>query len=271
MANRVWYTLFSDMVSLAEVKKVARLVMEKRDSLRTVRRALSILDCFSVQQQELSLTQIANQIDLAKSTTTRLLSSLETERLIHRDEQTGKYKLGIKLISLGQIAKDSYPLKGRVSKLMEKLRDETLETVNLYTLDQGKRICIHQFEGYQPLRHAVRIGEMLPLSSGAGGKLLLAYQPKHIQDKVLAELDPTTLEERILELEQIRETGIAVSREERELGLAAIAAAVFNEDGSVTHCISLSGLMQRFSEEKLSDYQQILTDALRKVNGEKRL
>ncbi|GAF20783.1 MULTISPECIES: IclR family transcriptional regulator [Shouchella] len=239
--------------------------MEKRDSLRTVRRALSILDCFSFQNQELSLTQIATEIELAKSTTTRLLTSLETEMLVQRDEKTGKYKLGTKLIYLGQIAKDAYQLKDVMAPLMKQLRDETLETVNLYTVDRGKRVCILQFEGYQPLRHAVRIGELLPLHAGAGGKVLLAYQSEQRKQKSVEGLTTVEQNERLADLQRIKESGIAISIEEREIGLAAVAVAVPNRDGSVTHCLSISGLVQRFSKEKIKEFEQRLKDVRAQV------
>jgi IclR family KDG regulon transcriptional repressor len=229
------------------------------DSLRTVQRALDILNCFSLQEPELSLTEIANRIALAKSTTTRLLATLEHNGLITKNKETLKYKLGHKLHYLGYIAGKSVDIREITYPIMKELRDYTKETVNLYLLEDKYRVCIEQCEGLQSLRHLVKIGERLPLWAGAGGKVLLAYQSEELQNEIFQLVDS---EQRLTklksELKTIREEECASSQDEREVGLAAVAAPIFEIDGKVSACLSISGPTQRFTPEVIDHLKAIL-------------
>lgn len=164
--------------------------------MRTVQRALDILSCFSEERQELTLTDISKEMNLAMSTTTRLLKALEMNHFVEKNQETMKYRLGQRLYLLGYIAGKSIKLRELAKPLMYTLRDETKETVNLYVLDHKSRVCIEQAEGLQSIRHLVKIGEKLPLYAGAGGKVLLAFQSEEFQQQVFAsEADHMTMEQ----------------------------------------------------------------------------
>jgi IclR family KDG regulon transcriptional repressor len=229
------------------------------DSLRTVQRALDILNCFSLQETELSLTEIANKIALAKSTTTRLLATLELNGLITKNQETLKYKLGHKLYYLGYIAGKSIEIREFAYPIMKEIRDDTKETVNLYLLEDKYRVCIEQCEGLQSLRHLVKIGERLPLWAGAGGKVFLAYQSEEFQNEIFQLVDSKQrLAKLKSELKTIREEGCASSQDEREVGSAAVAAPIFGIDGNVVACLSISGPTQRFTPEVINHLKMIL-------------
>lgn len=114
---------------------------------RTVQRALDILYCFSEERQELTLTDISKEMNLAMSTTTRLLKALEMNHFVEKNPDTMKYRLGQRLYLLGYIAGKSIKLRELAKPLMYALRDETKETVNLYVMDATSRVCIEQAEG----------------------------------------------------------------------------------------------------------------------------
>ncbi|PTM58424.1 IclR family transcriptional regulator [Desmospora activa] len=218
--------------------------------LRTVQRAIDILYCFTHEVQELSLTEIANHIQLAKSTTTRLLATLEQNDLIQKDPATLKYRLGHGMYYLGHIAGRSIQIREIAKPIMERLRDNTNETVNLYLLDQDRRSCIEQSEGLQSVRHLVKIGERLPLWAGAGGKVILAYQSTELQRRIFTQV-PSAAQVNALqkELPNIRSRGSASSLDEREVGSAAVAAPIFDINGDVKACLSVSGPTNRFTPE----------------------
>lgn len=214
-----------------------------------------------MQKQELTLTEISKMIDLAKSTTTRMLSTLEANGLIVKNESTMKYKLGHKLYYMGSVAAKSFDIKEVAKPVMSKLREETSETVNLYTIVNDKRICIEQFEGLRPLRHLVSLGQPLPLFAGAGGKVLLAHQSESFQARIFKQMnDPDRIPGLRADLAQIKEQGYAVTHEEREQGLSAISAPIFNQAGEVHYCISISGLSQRFTDENVTKYLSSLKE-----------
>lgn len=226
------------------------------DSLRTVQRALDIINCFSLQKRELTLTEISSTINLAKSTTSRLLSTLEMNGYVIKDTNTLKYRLGYNLYYLGYIAGKSIQIKEIAYPFMQTLRDETKETVNLYILEEEYRVCIEQCESPQQLRHLVKIGERLPLWAGAGGKVLLAYQDEVFQQQILSSNHIKKSDEIIKrDLAVIRSEGFALSQDERELGLSAIAVPIFSVDNKVNACLSLSGPTQRFSPDVMEQFK----------------
>ncbi|WP_368774850.1 IclR family transcriptional regulator [Bacillus aerius] len=230
---------------------------KEESGLRTVQRALDILSCFSEERQELTLTDISKEMNLAMSTTTRLLKALEMNHFVEKNQETMKYRLGQRLYLLGYIAGKSIKLRELAKPLMYTLRDETKETVNLYVLDHQSRVCIEQAEGLQSIRHLVKIGEKLPLYAGAGGKVLLAFQSEEFQQQVFAsEVDHMTMEEWRKECRHILETHTACSIDEREVGSAAVAAPIFNIHGEVQACLSISGPTQRFTEDVIPQLQQ---------------
>jgi len=240
---------------------------KEESGLRTVQRALDILSCFSEERQELTLTDISKEMNLAMSTTTRLLKALEMNHFVEKNQETMKYRLGQRLYLLGYIAGKSIKLRELAKPLMYTLRDETKETVNLYVLDHKSRVCIEQAEGLQSIRHLVKIGEKLPLYAGAGGKVLLAFQSEEFQQQVItSEADHMTMEEWQKECRHILETYTTCSIDEREVGSAAVAAPIFNIHGEVQACLSISGPTQRFTEDVIPQLQQKVKKHAKKLS-----
>jgi len=229
--------------------------------LRTVQRAIDILYCFTLEEQELTLTEIANKISLAKSTTTRLLSTLEQNNLVLKDPDTLKYRLGQGLYYLGHIAGKSIKVREISKPIMEQIRDQTRETVNLYILDKDSRVCVEQCEGLQSVRHMVKIGEKLPLWAGAGGKVLLAYQSVVFQSQIFEQIpSQERLEYLKKELEEIKIQQCASSIDEREIGSAAVAAPIFDINHEVKACLSISGPTNRFTPEIIDKYKRLVIE-----------
>src|SRR5699024_2085984 len=134
-------------------------------------------------------TEITKELSLAKSTTTRILDTLEKNDFLTRDKGTKKYKLSLNLYFLGSIAKSSIQIREIVYPIMKELRNETKETVNLYLLEGAYRVCVEQFESTHSLKHLVPIGKRLPLWAGAGGKTILAYQNAEFKSHVFQMVD----------------------------------------------------------------------------------
>src|SRR5699024_6472826 len=105
----------------------------------------------------------------------------------------------------------------------------TKETVNLYILDGEQRACIQQYESEQSVKHMISIGQKLPLTVGAGGKVLLAHQSRAYIDKVIAVQPKNVKLEK--ELQYIVEEKYAESMDERETGTSAASSPIFNMKG----------------------------------------
>lgn len=236
-----------------EEKKVGD---EKKLTVRAAERALDILLCFAHQSQ-LSLTEIAKQTHLNKSTVFRLLATLERKGFLKRDVRTDKYQLGFSIWELAANLDHSNDPAILLLPEMERLRDELDETVSLYILDGCERVRVQAVESQQAIRRVAPIGARLPLAMGASGKVLLAYSQSKLIEKVLndpswpAEVDR---EEFLKQLAQTVQNGYAISMEEREAGTAAVSVPVFNRQRELVAALAVSGPISRMSLDKMMQF-----------------
>lgn len=227
-------------------------------NVRSINRALRILKCFNWNEREFTLTEVSQKVDLAKSTTSRLLSTLESEGFISKNEKTNHYKLGNAIYFLGLIAKESIDLKQICQSIMEEICHSTKETVNLYLLDNLEKVCFNQVESPLAIKRYVRIGERSPIWYGATGKSILAYLDESIWYDMSKELKKYTEktvvdpDEFISELNTIKARGYSVSIGEKEHDVGCVAAPIFDDSKKVIGCVSISGPQYRFPED--TDY-----------------
>ncbi|SDN06855.1 transcriptional regulator, IclR family [Fictibacillus solisalsi] len=236
--------------------------------IRTLQRSIDILECFTYEQPELTLTEISKKIELAKSTTTRLLATLEQNGLVQKDGNTLKYRLGKKLYFWGQIAEKTIEIKETAKPFMEKLRDDTRETVTLYLLEGHQRVCVQRFGSKHSVQHIVKVGEQLPLWAGAGGKAILAFQDEDFIERELTSVPGEQGEKLINELAVIRQTHSSYSFDERGIGVSGAAAPVFNVKGEVKASIGISGPSIRFTPDIVETYQEMVKDVALEVSNE---
>ncbi|BAQ11243.1 transcriptional regulator, iclr [Bacillus sp. OxB-1] len=240
-------------------ERVSMTSTEQDKGIRSLQRAIDLLECFTMEERELSLTEISKKIKLAKSTVIRLLYTLELNSFVERDPVTFKYKLGKQLYFIGNIAGQSIEIREVAKESMRRLRDKTEETVNLYVLDKESRVCIQQFESSQSIRHIIKIGEKLPLTLGATGKVILAYQSEEFIEQVFKKEDPKRdFQEFRQELQEIIRNRFAQSIDEREVGSSAIATPIFDVNGQMIAALSLSGPTTRFKKEVIEQWKDDL-------------
>lgn len=231
-------------------------------TLKSVEKAIAILDCFSLEKQVLSVGEISQMTGYTKSNVSRLLATLEKRGCTEKAEGFGKYRLGYRIYLWGTIIRKQISIADIARPVMEKLRDECGEEVVLYVLEGDRRVAIEIVESIHQIAKVDLIGKSLPLYAGAAGKILLAFLPaekrKEIFSRIhLEPLTPNTITDvdRLEnDLQQIRKNGYAVSQGEREPDAFSVNAPVRNAGGRVIACLSISGPCFRLTEEKLTDY-----------------
>ncbi len=248
------------------------LKKSEENNVRSINRALQILKCFSWNERRFTLTEIAQKVDLPKSTTSRLLATLENEGFLRKDEGSNHYKLGYEIYFLGLIAKESMDL-GEISRpIMEEIGQATKETINLYLLDNLEKVCFIQVESPLAIKRYVRIGERSPIWYGATGKSILANLDESIwyeKSKELKRFTEKTVvdpKEFIAELRTIRERGYSVSIGEKEHDVGCVAAPIFDSSKKVIGCLSISGPQYRFPQD--TDYfVSLVVDGARRISN----
>lgn len=226
----------------------------KEDSVRSVERAFSILKAFKREDHKLTLSEIAERIQLPITTTLRLAGTLENLNMLRRHSDK-TYSLGNQLYLLGSIAKVNFRPQQIIYPYMKQVRDNTKEAVSLYGVVGDERACFEHVESLLTMRCVMRVGDRVPLWAGAGGKALLAFLGEEIIEREIAKahqitsvtiFEPETLRK---ELANIRTLGFAVSRGDREEGIFSIAVPIFNRKGDIEYSFSIAGPAQRFTEE----------------------
>jgi DNA-binding IclR family transcriptional regulator len=221
----------------------------KDTSVRAIERALDILDSFVPGQLELSLTDIAKRINLAMSTTSRIVMTLEKRNYLSRNKETQRYALGSKIAQIGALGFSNVDLRKVALPFMRDLSSIYDEGVSLYVAQKDERICVERVESTRPLRRVINVGDRHPLTRGAAGRVLLAYLPKERRAELLRE-DPFTTEEA---LEELRRSGYTVSLGEREEGVTSIAAPIQDAKCEIVAALAMSGPSVRFEGPEFSD------------------
>lgn len=247
------------------------MIDKNEGNIRSVIRALKLLQCFSLEHLELTFTEIAQKTGLSKSTASRILATLESEKFLLRDPDTGKYKLGNIIYLLGLVAKESMDLISISKPYLEAMTKETNETSNLYVLDNLERVCVAQVESPKPLKRLVKVGERFPVWGGATGRSILAFLDESYWHRMVKELKGFTEktivnpEEFIDDLKKIKENGYSVSMGEKFDEIGCIAAPIF-DDSNVIGSISISGPVYRFPDD-LTDLINLVRDSAIKISN----
>lgn len=222
---------------------------EKDNSVRSIDRALDVLDCFGPGQLDFSLTDFSKRIELPMSTTSRIVSTLERRNYLARNRETGRYTLGSKLTEIGILGFSNIDLSKVAAPFMRELNRIYNEGVSLYVVQNDERICVERVESTRPLRRVINVGDRHRLTRGAAGRVLLAYLTMEKREALLR-ADPFTTEESLREL---RHSGYTVSLGEREEGVTSIAAPIYDARHEVVAALSMSGPSVRFEGPGFAD------------------
>jgi DNA-binding IclR family transcriptional regulator len=222
-----------------------------KHTVRAVKRVIDILESFNYEQFELGLSELSEKVGLPKSTLYRYLETLKERRFITQDPETGKYRLGMRLLELGYMVQNNSDLRKLAHPYLKKIADETKMTVHLCVLDEerGVGVYIDKIENPNARVSYSQLGKTIPLHTGGVGKALMAYLPEEkvkeiIQKYGLPRLTPNTITDPDMlmkTLQEIREKGYSVDNEEVALGVRCVAAPIRNANGDVIASISISG------------------------------
>jgi IclR family transcriptional regulator, KDG regulon repressor len=232
------------------------------EQLKTLSRAIAVLDCFSQQNSELGVREIARMVNLSSSATGRLLAGLKELGILSQNPVTRAYSMGARVLSWAEIYNSSMDVRNQSLSLIQELHQNIQETISLYILEGDERVCIERLESTQSVRIVARVGRRLPLYAGSGGKAMLAFLPPDRQEAIITQTELAPLTKKTItdpavlrrELKKIRTDGFAVSHGEWIEDAAGVAAPVFNQSGTVIAALSISGPASRFTKDHVARY-----------------
>src|SRR5262245_38656258 len=231
-----------------------RHVINDKSQVQVIARAATILRALEEENAGLSLGQIAQKVNLARSTVQRIVAALETEKLVIAATPNGRVRLGPTILRLAASVRSDFIALAR--PFLERLSEELHETVDLSTVKKDHLVFIDQVVGSQRLRTVSAVGETFPLYCTANGKAYLAQ----LSDAAVEALIGRTYEARtprtitdldalLTELKTVRRTGVAFDREEHTAGICAAGVAMHDPLGNAV-AISVPVPSQRFADQQ---------------------
>jgi len=215
---------------------------EAAPGVESVTRALTLLQCFRIPGEALSLAVLAQRSSLSKSTILRLANSLIWKGFLYRD-RLGHFLLGPELARLGGLVAVEPSLADVIRPALASLSEQAQETASFYVRDGNERICLFRQNSPRSARHHLEEGSRHPLGQGAAGLVLSAES----NDASAA-------------AREIRKRGWALSLGGRDPELAAVACALRDREGNLLGALTISGLIGRFDEAAIERHRRHLLE-----------
>jgi IclR family acetate operon transcriptional repressor len=240
-----------------------------RYRIQAIERAVAILNTFSAEEPEFGVTELADRLELHKSTVHRFLVNLEVAGVVERNRHTSRYRLGLRLFELGGLVLQQMNLWDEAMPFLEGLVRDSGETGHLAVLDGGEAVYIEKVEARRALRIPSAIGRGYPAHATSLGKVLLADLDPAASDALISErgldrcashtiIDPDLLRE---ELARVRTLGYAVDDEEYEEGLRCIGAPIVDHTGQVVAAMGIGGPVTRVTPSRIDELAELVMAA----------
>ena len=217
--------------------------------MQLVERTLDVLVTLSKESDGLSVSELAEKLNIPNSSTHRILTTLKKNHFVMQSSETKKYRLGYKVLTLSSniIREDNLTLAAKL--FMKELADKMNKTITLCVMEGEDVICIYYVESKDTSMFLVRTGFAMPPHATSAGKAMQAYMPlSQVQriylnnHKELTSHTKTNLESFLKELEEVRLNGYAVSDEELQLGVQGVACPIFDYNGKAIGAVSFTAL-----------------------------
>lgn len=245
--------------------------------MKSLAKALSVMDLLVSKNEEMSVTEISNTLEMPKGTVHRILSSLVKYKYARQDLETKKYGLGIRFYMMQSPLDRFKALRAVMNPLMRELYLKCKETVSAASLVDDEIEYIERFESEMLLRVSIRVGTRFPAHCTATGKVLLsALSEAELAQlykgrgrlKKCTETSITSLRDLKKALEKVREQGYARDSEETLIGVNCMASPIYNLKGEMVAAISISGPRERMTPEKVGELMPLLQETTAKISQE---
>ena len=232
--------------------------MEKVDEnykVPNLEKGIAVLEYLSLRSAGETLQDIKSALDISQTTAYRILNTLVRLEYLNFSEDTKRYKLSRKLLTLGFRSLNEHNLLETVLPHLRDLRDQVKETACFCVLAQGKPFELH---------------------CSAPGKAIMAYLPKTVRDRYLSYMTFTRYNSRTItsreayleELERVGKLGYAMDNEEELSGVICVGAPIFNYTGYPCGAIWISGPKDRLSKEVVKNTVKAIKEVAGVISNE---
>jgi DNA-binding IclR family transcriptional regulator len=213
--------------------------------------AASVLEALAAAGKPVRLTELAEQLGEAKARIHRHLTTLRSVGLVDQDRSSERYRLGWKLVNLGQAAADQFEIRAVAEPFLLRLRDLAHQTVVLSVPVNGEAMVTMVMESANLVTISVRQGARLPAHASAQGRIALAFSSPELQKRILArklpQLTPRSITDPVLiraRLQQIRDQLYEHAPGDTLLGISTLAAPLLDHEDRLVGIVALVGSEQ---------------------------
>ncbi len=235
--------------------------MKERYQINSILRAGNILKCLAKGKGTYKISELATLLKLDRSTTYRILLSLEKCQLVEKDQRTGEYSLGVGTLELGSAYLGRVNLIQIARPIMAELAQKAQETVHLAILSDTEILYIDKVDSPRSLGVMSKVGQRNPVYCTALGKVLLAFQSPEEQARIIKKIELKPFTARTItnrkalrkELQWVRLKEYALDRREIEDDVECIAAPIRDHLGHAVAALSISGPQKKINtpQEKI--------------------
>lgn len=241
-----------------------------------VDRALDIIELLAVCEREMPLSEILTRLAIPRQSLIRILNTLCDRGIVDRAGRRGCYRLGMRLLYLGNRLQDNIRLRSAARPFMEELAEATHKTVELSTLDRDQLILIEQIEGSEGIRLYTRIGSAYPyFHAVAVGKVYLANMEAAKRHKVLSAIGlPPVTEHTIIrmdrleaELKGIKQKGYAFEDQELRKGVRRIVAPIYDHRNRLAGCVGVAATIFSLEINDIEGLARQIMETARQISN----
>ncbi len=234
---------------------------------------MRILRLFKVGREEFSVTDIAKQTNLPKSTASRLITMMVDEGFLTKNPKTNQYRLGLSILSLGGVINSHRELYMEAQPIVHQIVEELGETAHICLLENDEIAYLFRTEGKESVRLLTYMGRKNPVHCTSEGLAILAFQDEKVIQKYLEKDLYAYTESTITDKEQLQDfllriqnDGYVVSKDHYYEGFVGIAAPIRDYTENVVASISVVGPTSRITEEKYPYFIKKITKAAEEIS-----
>jgi len=235
-----------------------------------VERAVRVLDALAEAGGELGVNELARRTRVNPSTVSRLVATLAAAGLVVRLPESGRYRLGLRLVQLANAALARLGPREAARPHLEALVAETGETATLSVPADPDPVTVDFVQSPSSVQSVATLGRPSVAHATAVGKVALAFGSRGLPSPPLRAYTAHTVTDTARlaeEVERVRKRGWAQAAGEREQDLNAVAAPVYGAAGELTAILGLQGPASRFHEEAMRATLPALLERAGKLSG----
>ena len=234
--------------------------------------AIAVLRTFTADEPLLGVTEIANRVGLHKSTVSRILATFEHERLVERDPETRRFRLGLGLIAVAGPLLAELEERRVAYPVLQELTEQTGETSALMVWNGSESMCVEQIASHQQIKHSTPLGARYRDAMSASVQVFLSAEPAERVRELLRSgaitspgVDDASLDGYQIKLDDVVPRGWASNYGESSIDEVGVSAPVYDHRGAVVAAVLIPAPRFRVSRERLQDLGEACAAAARQV------